>query len=97
MSRYTYAGPWRNPTESWFVQEVSGKFEVWKRYERESDGSCKADAPFNPPKVFDCGEDAEEYISDIKEFFEEDYDDYLEENHYEIARMEAYEQFRNEY
>ena len=41
--------------------------------------------------------DAEDHIQSIEEFFEEDYENYLEENHDEIVRMERYEDWRNEY
>ena len=36
------------------------------------------------------------YVS-LRESFDEDFEQYCEENHYEIAQMERYEQFKNEY
>lgn len=48
-------------------------------------------------KVFQDEDDAHEYVNHLEEFYERDYDDYLEENHVEIARMERYEMWRNEY
>lgn len=54
--------------------------------------------PAHPQKGFEDGiEGAEEWIQQTAEFFEQDYDQYLEENHYEIAQMERYEAWRNEY
>jgi hypothetical protein len=42
-------------------------------------------------------EDAEEFIEATEAKYEEDYDEYLEENRYEIAQMERYEMWRREY
>lgn len=98
MSRYSYAGPYRNPTEGYFVQAVREHFEIWIRHDRESDGSCAADrkVKIRYNKFEEYG-DAMEAIAEMAEAFEEDYDQYLEENHYDIVQMERYEAFRNEY
>jgi hypothetical protein len=53
--------------------------------------------PHTSNVVFTSEDDAHEYIENLEKFFEEDYDEYLEENHSEIARMERYEMWRNEY
>lgn len=53
--------------------------------------------PHTNGKVFDEAEDAEQWIESVAEAFEEDYDNYLEENHHAIAQMERYEMWRNEY
>jgi hypothetical protein len=54
--------------------------------------------PKNPIKGFEGGaEEAAEWIEQTAQGFEEDYDNYREENHYEIARMEQYEDWKNEY
>jgi len=112
MSRYTYAGEFKNPTENYYVKAVAvteadefdnlsetGDFvyEVWVRYDRESDGSARPDNKIEKAGQFEEADEAEEWIEGVREFFEDDYSDYLEENRYEIARMEQYENFRNEY
>lgn len=100
MSRYSYAGTFKNPAEGYYVKEVGDHYEIWVRYDRESDRSARPDEPLKKKGQvlkFDEQEDAIESIESTREFFEEDYDSYLEENHLEISRMEAYEQFRNEY
>jgi hypothetical protein len=47
--------------------------------------------------LFNELEDANEWIADLEETFERDYDDYLEENRYSLHQMELYEMWRNEY
>lgn len=46
---------------------------------------------------FEEEDEAYEYIEFLEESFERDYDEYLEENRYELHRMELYELWRNEY
>lgn len=46
---------------------------------------------------FDEEADAIDSIEATEEFFERDYEQYVEENHYEIAQIERYEMWRNEY
>lgn len=122
MSRYTYAGPFRNPTEGWeaipnpdtnvggyvigipitdeeIVQALRrGSKEAKELLAlRDSTGGYRL---HTNKKVFtgeDAEDDAREYIENLEEFFERDYDNYLEENHHEIAQMERYEMWRNEY
>lgn len=53
--------------------------------------------PHTTARIFAESEDADEWIEGLHESFERDYDDYLEENSHEIAQMERYEQWRNEY
>lgn len=48
-------------------------------------------------RVFADEDEAYEYIESLEESFERDYDEYLEENRYELHRMELYELWRNEY
>lgn len=98
MSRYTYAGSFQNPTTGWIVKPVEDKFGVFVRSdERQADGSIVPDRRHTSAPLFDEPEDAAEYIDGMAEAFEEDYDDYLEENRHEIAQMERYEAFRNEF
>lgn len=97
MSRYTYAGPYKNPTEGFFVKQVREHFEVWIREERAEDGSCAPDRKHRSSPKFEEAGDAQEWIDALHEDFEQDYESYLEENRYEIAQMERYEAFRNEY
>lgn len=47
--------------------------------------------------LFEDEDTANEWIESVAESFEEDYDNYLEENHDAIVQMERYEQWRNEY
>lgn len=53
--------------------------------------------PHTKGQMFEDDSDAHEWIEGTAEFFEQDYNDYLEENSFEICRMEQYEDFRNEY
>jgi hypothetical protein len=38
-----------------------------------------------------------EWLEGLQESYDEDFERYQEENHYEIVQMERYEQWRNEY
>ena len=53
--------------------------------------------PHSNGTVFDDEDDAYEWIENVEQRFEEQYDDYLEQNGFEIAQMERYEMWRNEY
>lgn len=97
MSRYSYAGKFVNPTEGWFVKPVGKKFGIFIRQERKANGSAPPDRRHTTAPLFAEHEDAVEYITDKREFFEEDYDAYLDENHDSIVAMERYEAFRNEF
>ena len=96
MSRYNYAGKFVNPTEGFYVKPVGEHFEIWVRADRAPDGSAPADHKHTSAPEFEEHEDAQDWITGTAEFFEEDYDDYLEENRYEINMMERYEAFQNE-
>ena len=93
----TYAGPYRNPTEGFYVKQVGEHYEIWVRADRDSDGSAPPDHKHSSAPNFDEWEDASDYIRDLREHFEEDYDQYLDEHHDEIAAMERYENFCNEF
>lgn len=107
MSRYSYHGEYVNPADSYFVKEIADgrfaegvRFEIWVRSrERNRDGSIDADrkGKFRFNNSFTDQDAAEEAIDSIHEFFEDDYDNYLEEHHDEIVWQERYEQYRNEY
>lgn len=104
MSKYTYAGDFVNPTDSWRVggPNAEGKYfiECHRKEEIEHEGQVGTFefwSPHTSGHLFDEVEEAEEYMQGIEESFEEDYDDYLEENRYAIVQMERYEQWRNEY
>jgi len=96
MSRHTYAGPFKNPTEGFYVKAVRDHFEVWIREDRNTDGSAPPDRRHAKSPKFEEAGDAQEWIDGLYDFYEEDYDQYLEENHLEIVRMEQYEAFLNE-
>lgn len=53
--------------------------------------------PHTNNTVFEDEDQAVEWIEGLEEFFEQDYEDYLEENHHSIVQMERYEMWRNEY
>ena len=53
--------------------------------------------PHTSAGVFAEWDDAREWIEGVEESFDADYEEYLEENRYEIAQMERYEAWRNEY
>lgn len=98
MSRYTYAGDFQNPTTGWIIKPVGKKFGIFIRStERADNGSIPADRRHTSAPLFASDDDAAEWIEGTAEFFEQDYDDYLEENHDSIAQMERYEAFRSEY
>jgi hypothetical protein len=123
MSRYSYAGPFTNPTSGFSVKTVGEVAEDMQLRDPKSGEIAEADleryciavevvcdcphsccsrpvlghrfhdsAPF-----FDESEDASDWIEAQAEFFEQDYDDYLEENRHSIVQMERYEAFMNEY
>ena len=103
MSRYTYAGPYRNPTENFYVREFVNDaedtvlYEIWIRSPRDKDGSAPADRKHSTAPSFETAEEAQEWLDNLEDFFERDYDDYLEENGPELVRMELYELWRNEH
>jgi hypothetical protein len=113
MSRYSYAGEFKNPAESYFVKEVelydgddseTTEFQIWVKESRRCDCGCpnctamiEEERPTRPLQKFPTHEDAVDSIEATEEFFERDYEEYQEENHYEIAQMERYEAFRREY
>lgn len=103
MSRYTYAGNYKNPAEGWFIKCIGDKYYVMVREDRKADGSAAPDRLHTmhgrgkkPKNGFPEHEDAQEWIEHTAERFDEDYESYLEENHHAIVQMERYEAFRNE-
>lgn len=65
MSRYTYAGPFKNPVHDWYVKENNeGKYEIWIKHEREADGSAIADTKHTSAPTFDEDEEAHDYITE---------------------------------
>lgn len=141
MSRYTYAGNFRNPTESWTIKSGAELLDEAMREATEdrqpdkdlhglSEGveldpdllyvaiaepvNCDCPCPschavlrtrhrlhtsHATGKWEGCQDwtDADELIENIRERFEEDYEDYLDENRHSIAQMERYEMFLNEW
>lgn len=96
MSRYIYAGPYRNPTEGMYVRPVGEKFEIWVRSDRAEDGSAPPDHKHTSAPSFEDEGEAHEWLDDLAAFYEEDYDQYLDEHHDEIVAQERYENWRNE-
>jgi len=96
MSRFTYAGEFKNPTSNWSIRSGDNCWQIWVRSDRARDGSAEPDHKHTSAPDFETYEDAEEWINGCSEAIEQDYDDYLDENRYEISRMEQYEQWRNE-
>lgn len=109
MSKYTYAGDFVNPTDTWRVaQKFDDKGEYLHSYIEVLRKESKTDEDgkvwhteyweaHTSGHTFEDDEQAAEYIQGIEEAFEEDYDDYLEENRHAIVQMERYELWRNEY
>lgn len=105
MSRYTYAGPFTNPTKGMRCSETTnanGKWfvEVEERCECGSECCDKRILGYRPHtngQEFEESEDVVEWIDNLEQFYEDDYDQYREENSHEIRQMELYEQFKNEY
>lgn len=104
MSRYTYVGDFQNPADSYFVKFINDKYQVWVKEQNRCDCGCpnckavvESERPSNPLKEFADHEEADQYIESVQELFEEDYEQYCEENHYEIAQQERYDMWRNEY
>lgn len=103
MSKYSYAGDFVNPVSSmrcslepnadgkWFVEclrresKTDENGHVWK---------TEYWSPHTSGHLFDESDDVHEYLDNLEETFEQDYDDYLEENRYEIVQMERYEMWR---
>lgn len=52
--------------------------------------------PHTGGRVFAESDDAYEYIECLRESWDQQYEDYLDENRYEIAQMERYEMWRRE-
>ena len=103
MARFSYDGPFRNPAENLgvFLDPNDGLYYRGRKVPCECGcPNCTATllvkANPNDEGSEDAG-DVAEAIDDEAEFFEQDYDQYLDENHHAIARMEAYEMWRNEY
>ena len=93
-------------TEGWSVRSTDDE-EAWivtvpRRTRCECDcPSCSGwkteTVAHTNGKRFDDESDAWEWIEQMSDAYEEQYDRYLEENSFEIARMERYEAWRNEY
>src|SRR5262249_50838669 len=117
MSRYSYAGDFKNPTEGWQVipnpngdgyvigVPIDPKEIIAMTAAGDPDAQALAEMyqkndgyrPHTNGQVFADPEDAHASVESIEEFFEEDYDAYLEENSHAIAQMERYEMWRNEH
>jgi hypothetical protein len=122
MSRFTYAGPYRNPTSDWVVMRVGEVVQSLEDRgllegeiaEGDLDKFCIAVKDFcacgepccskpllgyrfhTSAKFFDEFEDADAYVEAQADFFEADYDQYLEENRHAIVQMELYEMHMRE-
>ena len=107
MSKYTYAGDFINPAEHYVVVQNEADDAEPGTYIIGVKDYCQCGSPCcskpllgtHPLKggmVFEDEDDAYEWIEHLREKFEEDYDDYLQENSYEIRQMEMYEMFKNE-
>lgn len=104
MSKHTYAGSFRNPTTEWRVstEQPNGKYIIEVKFEEEIEhdgvtGIFVGWRPHTSAWEFDWHEDAVEHLEVLEQAYEEDYDEYLEENRHEIAQMERYEMWRNEF
>src|SRR5262245_54691092 len=105
MSR-TYEGDFVNPTEHMRVienpdHERGGYIIGVVEYCSCGKPCCSKPVtdirPHTNGKVFDEADDADDYLDNLREKAEQDYDDYLEENHDAIVQMERYEMWKREY
>lgn len=103
MSRATYTDG-KNPTDNFTVEpNPSGEGYIIgvKRYCECGSECCSRPQigvePHSGGHVFTEEDDAHEWIEATSEAWERDYDDYLEENRYELVQMERYEMWRREY
>lgn len=74
--------------------------EVFREEEREIDGVSGTFSYWKPhtsTMTWVDQEDCYEWIEAMEQRYEDDYDQYLEENHDSIVQMERYEMWRNEY
>lgn len=99
----TYAGPYRNPTEEWTVEhdEERGDYYIGiVEYCRCGSPCCSRPVTGTRPHTnglrFEEFDMASDYIEQMHERYEEDYDQYLEENRHAIVQSERYEMWRNE-
>ena len=108
MSSYSYAGNFENPADSFNAIEITDGPNAGKFYIAiaENTGNGDGSIELRPhtmhgdnldQSLFDDWDSADEWIEGTAQRFEEDYEQYLEENHDELARMDEYEQWRNEY
>lgn len=104
MSRYAYAGPYKNPTEGMKVMfnEGTQRYYIAVPDYCECGNECCSRPllgyhPHTGDMLFNDEDEAYEWLEGTEEFFERDYEDYLEENHDDIVRMEQYEAYKNEY
>jgi hypothetical protein len=84
-----YEQPFKNPADRYIVKPVENGFGIFVRHDRNKNGSCDPDTRI-VDQLFEDADDAHEWIEGRREFFEQDYDDYLDENRFEIVRMEQY-------
>lgn len=105
MAKYSYAGEFRNPADGFRCSEVpdaNGKWFVEVPIHCECGSECcnrkiTGYRPHTNGIRFDEPDEVDEWIDNVAEKFERDYDNYLEENRHAIVQMERYEQWRNEY
>lgn len=105
----SYSGEFTNPVGTWRVAAVPHPehpheeqyvIQVFREEDREIDGVSGRFSYWEKhtsAPTFDDEDEAHDWMDAVEEKYEEDYDRYLEENRYEIAQMERYEQWRNEY
>jgi len=104
MSRYSYAGGFQNPTDEYNVEanpNGEGFILTVNVYCECGEPCCSkpktGTRPHTNGAVFEDEDQAYEYLESLRDRFEEDYDDYLEENRHAIVQAELYEMWRNEY
>lgn len=104
MSKYTYAGDFKNPVDEFNVEpNPNGEgFVITVNVYCECGSPCCSrpklgTRPHTSGKVFTDEDEAHEWLESLEQDFEEDYDNYLDENRHSIAQMERYEMWRNEY
>lgn len=93
----------KNPADDYMVKKnQDGTFYIAVKTYCDCGSPCCSrpligDRPHTSGLIFEEEDEAYDTLESLRERWEEQYEDYLEENHDSIRRMEEYESYRNEY
>lgn len=91
-------------TEGWVVEGPNEEGQYWIGVQERC--ACGHECcskpvigvrPHTGGQLFDDCDEAYEYIDEMTDRWEQQYDQYLEENHYAIVQTERYEMWQREY